>query len=158
MATVDDGPQALPTGPLPSAAPAPDGAGRRASLTAPLVTGGVVVLATVLLAVRDPHVTGSYGGCPLYALTGILVPRVRRPAGDARPGARRPGRSLVDEPAVGARRAAWSSCCGAAGSPSATQGRRVGPAPAWAAWLLMVVVVGFGVLRNVPALAPWLAP
>ena len=75
MATVDDGPQALPTGPLPSAAPAPDGAGRRASLTAPLVTGGVVVLATVLLAVRDPHVTGSYGGCPLYALTGMCAPR-----------------------------------------------------------------------------------
>ena len=67
VATVDDGPQALPTGPLPSDAPASDGAGRRASLTAPLVTGGVVVLATVLLAVRDPHVSGSYGGCPLFA-------------------------------------------------------------------------------------------
>ena len=38
------------------------------------------------------------------------------------------------------------------------QGRPVRPAPAWAAWAFLVVIVVFGVLRNVPALAPWLAP
>jgi hypothetical protein len=37
-------------------------------------------------------------------------------------------------------------------------GRRASPAPAWLAWVLLVVVVGFGVLRNLPATAPWLAP
>ena len=157
MATVDDGPQALPTGPLPSAAPAPDGAGRRASLTAPLVTGGVVVFATALLAVRDPHVTGSYGGCPLYALTGILCPAC---------GGLRATHDLAHADLAGAWSmnplwvlavpvviVLWGRWVG-----FAAQGRRMGPAPAWAAWLLMVVVVGFGVLRNLPAFAPWLAP
>jgi hypothetical protein len=157
VATVDDGPQALPTGPLPSDAPAPDGAGRRASLTAPLVTGGVVVLATALLAVRDPHVAGSYGGCPLFALTGILCPAC---------GGLRATHDLAHADLAGA----WSMnplwvlavpvvlVLWGRWVARAAQGRRARPAPAWTAWLLLVVVVGFGVLRNVPALAPWLAP
>ena len=157
MPTVDDGPQVLPTGPLPSAAPAPDGAGRRASLTAPLVTGGVVAAATVLLAVRDPHVTGSYGGCPLFALTGILCPAC---------GGLRATHDLAHADLAGA----WSMnplwvlavplvvALWGRWVARAARGRRVGPAPTWAAWLLLVVVVGFGVARNLPVLAPWLAP
>ena len=136
VATVDDGPQPQPTGPLPSDAPAPDGAGRRASLTAPARPAGPSwSRATVLLAVRDPHVTGSYGVLPAVRADRAVVPGVRRPAGDARPGARRPGRRLVDEPAVGARGARSWSRCGAAGSRARAAGSpRCGRRPAWAAW------------------------
>ncbi|GEK21139.1 DUF2752 domain-containing protein [Cellulomonas xylanilytica] len=157
MTTVDDGPQALPTGPLPSDAPASDGAGRRASLTAPLVTGGVVVLATVLLAVRDPHVEGSYGGCPSYLLLGVWCPACG-------------GLRATHDLATGDLAGAWSMnplwvlavpvvvVLWGRWVARAARGRRAAIAPTWAAWLLLVVVVGFGVLRNVPALAPWLAP
>lgn len=157
MSTVDDGPQPLPTGPLPSAAPAADGAGRRALLTAPLVTGGVVALATVLLAVRDPHVTGSYGGCPLYALTGVWCPAC---------GGLRATHDLAHADLAGAwaMNPLWVLAVPvivglwARWVARAAQGRRTGPAPTWGAWVLGVAVVGFGVLRNIPALAPWLAP
>ncbi|GEL97510.1 DUF2752 domain-containing protein [Cellulomonas terrae] len=157
MATVDDGPQVLPTGPLPSDAPAPDGAGRRASLTAPLVTGGVVVLATALLAVRDPHVTGSYGGCPLFALTGLWCPACG-------------GLRATHDLATGDLAGAWAMnplwvlavplviVLWGRWVARAAQGRRARPAPTWLAWVLLAVVVGFGVLRNVPALAPWMLP
>ncbi|WP_456788967.1 DUF2752 domain-containing protein [Cellulomonas sp. P5_C5] len=157
MSTVDDGPQVLPTGPLPSDAPASHGAGRRASLTAPLVTGGVVVLATALLAVRDPHVAGSYGVCPSFLLLGVWCPACG-------------GLRATHDLATGDLAGAWSMnplwvlavplvvvLWGRWVTRSA-RGVRAGPAPTWAAWLLLVVVVGFGVLRNVPALAPWLAP
>lgn len=143
-----------------SDARAPDGAGRRASPAPALVTGGVVALATVLLAVRDPHVGGSYGGCPLHLLTGLWCPAC---------GALRATHDL----ATGDLAGAWSMnplwvlavplvvvlwgrwvARTARGRPA----RVVPAAPAWAAWALMVVVLGFGILRNVPALAPWLAP
>ncbi|MBC7292398.1 MAG: DUF2752 domain-containing protein, partial [Actinotalea sp.] len=29
---------------------------------------------------------------------------------------------------------------------------------AWPAWVLLAVVLAFGVARNLPALGPWLAP
>ena len=116
-----------------------------------------MVLATVLLAVRDPHVTGSYGVCPLYALTGVWCPAC---------GGLRATHDLAHADLAGA----WSMnplwvlavpvvvvLWGRWVARSA-RGRRARPAPAWTAWLLLVVVVGFGVLRNVPAFAPWLAP
>jgi hypothetical protein len=40
----------------------------------PLVSAAAVAAATVALHVRDPHVTHSWGVCPLYALTGIYCP------------------------------------------------------------------------------------
>ncbi len=40
----------------------------------PLLTAGVGLGAVALLAVRDPHVEGSYGYCPVYALTGLYCP------------------------------------------------------------------------------------
>ena len=157
MSTVGDGPQSLTTGPLSSDAPAPGGAGRRASLTAPLVSGGVVLLATALLAVRDPHVAGAYGGCPVYALTGLWCPAC---------GGLRATHDLAHADLAGA----WSMnplwvlavplvvALWGRWVARAARGRAAATAPAWAAWVLLVVVVGFGVLRNVPALAPWLAP
>ncbi|WP_036527322.1 DUF2752 domain-containing protein [Nocardia sp. CNY236] len=40
----------------------------------PILTAGFGVGLGVLLHVRDPHVEGSYGVCPLYALTGWYCP------------------------------------------------------------------------------------
>ncbi|WP_245672434.1 DUF2752 domain-containing protein [Nocardia anaemiae] len=50
---------------------------RRTGLRAmgwPLVAAGVGVGAALLLHFRDPHGEGSYGICPVYALTGLYCP------------------------------------------------------------------------------------
>jgi hypothetical protein len=49
-------------------------ASRRQRLVGPLLTGGAVLATTVALHFRDPHQHGSWGLCPLYALTGIYCP------------------------------------------------------------------------------------
>ncbi|WP_433661273.1 DUF2752 domain-containing protein [Nocardia sp. CA-128927] len=40
----------------------------------PLLVAGVGIGIGVLLHVRDPHIDGSYGVCPVYALTGWWCP------------------------------------------------------------------------------------
>jgi hypothetical protein len=40
----------------------------------PFLSAAAVAAATLALHVRDPHVTHSWGVCPLYALTGIYCP------------------------------------------------------------------------------------
>ncbi|MGY4100333.1 DUF2752 domain-containing protein [Nocardia sp. R16R-3T] len=50
---------------------------RRTGLRAtgwPLVAAGLGVGAALLLHFRDPHSAGSYGVCPVYALTGFYCP------------------------------------------------------------------------------------
>jgi hypothetical protein len=56
-----------------TAAP-PDTRPRSERLRTPLLTAGSVALATLALHVRDPHVSHSWGVCPLYALTGVYCP------------------------------------------------------------------------------------
>ena len=51
----------------------PDLSSRRQRMAAPLVTAGVVTVATLALHVRDPHAGGSWGYCP-SALLGIWCP------------------------------------------------------------------------------------
>ncbi|MFC8531975.1 DUF2752 domain-containing protein [Nocardia sp. NPDC057227] len=46
----------------------------RLGVLAPLAVAGAGIGAAVLLHVRDPHVEGSYGVCPVYALTGWYCP------------------------------------------------------------------------------------
>lgn len=48
--------------------------GRWRALALPAATGVAAVAAVVLLHVRDPHVGGAYGICPLYGLAGIYCP------------------------------------------------------------------------------------
>lgn len=48
--------------------------GRAQRLAAPLGAGVVVVLATLALAVRDPHRPGSWGWCPTQVLTHLDCP------------------------------------------------------------------------------------
>lgn len=43
-------------------------------LAAPLLTGSLVGAATVAVAIRDPHVAGSWGTCPWLAVTGTFCP------------------------------------------------------------------------------------
>lgn len=49
-------------------------ASRAVRLRAPLLTAGAVGVATLALHLRDPHQSGSWGYCPLYAMTGIYCP------------------------------------------------------------------------------------
>lgn len=50
------------------------GASRAARLRDPLLFAGAVTAASIALHVRDPHVSHSWGVCPLYAATGIYCP------------------------------------------------------------------------------------
>jgi hypothetical protein len=43
-------------------------------LRGPLVSAATLTAAAVALHVRDPHVSHSWGVCPLYALTGLYCP------------------------------------------------------------------------------------
>jgi hypothetical protein len=54
-------------------APAAWPAGWR-GLALPVATAGAGAAAVVLLHVRDPHIEGSYGLCPVYALFGVYCP------------------------------------------------------------------------------------
>jgi hypothetical protein len=144
-------------GPLPARAVARVHPGAARPLRAPLVSAAVTLAATALVAVHSPYQAGSYGYCPLHALTGLWCPMCG-------------GLRATHDLAHGDLAAAWGM------NPlwvtlvplvvggwvlwlvRSAQGRpmpRVSPAARWAA---IAVVVAFGVLRNVPALAPWLAP
>jgi hypothetical protein len=56
-----------------TAAPA-DVRPRSERLRKPLLTVGSLAVATLALHLRDPHVSHSWGVCPLYALTGLYCP------------------------------------------------------------------------------------
>lgn len=45
--------------------------GEVASRWRPLAVGAVVAAGAVAVVLRDPHVPGSFGVCPVYALTGM---------------------------------------------------------------------------------------
>ncbi|MCR6689902.1 DUF2752 domain-containing protein [Cellulomonas sp.] len=114
-------------------------------------------MSTFVLAVRDPHVQGSYGVCPLFSLTGVLCPAC---------GALRATHDLAHGDLAGAWAlnplwvvlvpvlvAGWTWW-----AARAARGRRVSAPPAWSAWALLTAVVVFGVARNIPVLAPALGP
>ncbi|MFD4369237.1 DUF2752 domain-containing protein [Rhodococcus sp. NPDC058521] len=44
------------------------------SLAGPAGAAAGAVVAAAILHVRDPHVEGAYGFCPMYALTGMWCP------------------------------------------------------------------------------------
>lgn len=148
---------ATSTGPRPAPVarpvPSPQPPARRAPV---LWLSGALAGALVLLYLRDPHVPGSYGICPSLAF------------GFACPGCG--GLRATNELLHGDLAAAWSY------NPLAVlllpavvailvrwaldvRARR----PAWvptAAWIVAfaVVLLVFGILRNIPALTPYLGP
>ncbi|NLF04211.1 MAG: DUF2752 domain-containing protein [Actinomycetales bacterium] len=131
---------------------------RRRELVRVAAVGLGALAAVALVAVVDPHEPGHYPTCPTLALAGVYC---------AGCGALRAVHSLTRLDLAGAWDmnpllvlavpfvvAAWGSWAWRAWS-----GRpRRAPARAWVVWSLFAVVVGYSVLRNVPALAPWLAP
>jgi Protein of unknown function (DUF2752) len=130
---------------------------RACRLRAPLVLGGGALVAAVALALRDPHVPGSYGWCPIYALTGWFCPGC---------GALRAVHDLLHLNLSGAMAmnplmvlavpvvvALWVRWLW-----RAWRGRPVTTMSVGGAVLLGVGLLAFAVARNIPALMPWLAP
>lgn len=141
----------------PPGRPSPGGAVTSRRLGAPLVTAGVVLAATATVALRDPHAPGSYGLCPSLALLGVACPLC---------GGLRATHDLAHLDLAGAWAAnplwvalvplvvlAWAGW-----TARAARGRAAPRVPAAAGWALAAVVLLFGVLRNVPALAGPLGP
>lgn len=141
----------------PRKEPAPNEAGRWRRLRAPVLAGVVVVGATSLLAAVSPHTPGRYGTCPSLWLLGVYCPGC---------GALRATYDLVHLDLAGA----WSMnplwvlvapfvvLAALAWVRRAWQGRRLGDVSAWMWIAPLVVAIGYAVLRNLPAFAPWLAP
>lgn len=147
-----------PAGGAPGVAPARDGRPGGRALRAPLLTGAAVAAATLVLAVRDPHVRGSYGFCPLLELTGLACPLC---------GGLRATHDLAHLDLAGAwsANALWTVVAPVlvvlwlAWLVAAARGRPVrGPSPVTAGWVTLAVALAFFVTRNLPALQPVLTP
>lgn len=128
-------------------------------LRSPLVTAGVVGALTVALHFRDPHSSGSWGGCPWLALTGWYCPGCGglRAVNDLTNGDLHAAASsnlvfVVMIPVLVIWWLVWTrrSWSGKVRRPS-TQG-----AGAWIAAFTVVTLV-FGIVRNLPV-GGWLAP
>lgn len=134
--------------------------GRLERMLAPGAVALAIAAATTCVALVDPHTPGQYGVCPLLALTGLYC------AGCG-------GLRATHDLATGDLAGAWAmNPLWAVTAPllAVLLGRwavrrwRGTPRPArdrpraWPAWLFLAVVLGYSALRNVPALAPWLAP
>jgi len=132
------------------------------SVRAPAGVGALVLAATVYLAVVDPNRPGHYFGCPVLAVTGMYcagcgaLRAVHDLAHLDLAGAWGMNPLLVV--AVPALAGAWVRWLRRSWAPSelprADADRRSGRL----AWAVLAALVGFTILRNVPVLAPWLAP
>ncbi|MFJ4109275.1 DUF2752 domain-containing protein [Oerskovia enterophila] len=130
--------------------------GRWRAGVAPLVAGGVVAGATLVLALVDPH-EGGYPLCPLLALTGWACPACG-------------GLRATHDLATGDIAGAWAMnplwvvvvpflvVAWVLWLRRAWTGTRARAVPAWAGVVALVVLVGFGVARNIPAMVPFLGP
>lgn len=137
-----------------TAAPAAH-AGATAPVRRLLGFGGAVLAATALVALRDPHAAGSYGFCPLHAVTGLWCPA----CGGLR--------ATYDLAHLHLASAWGENALWVAAVPFVVVGWLVAlvrrgrglPAravPAWAQVAGLTVVLAFGILRNIPAFS-WLA-
>ncbi|MGI5186592.1 DUF2752 domain-containing protein [Promicromonospora sp. CA-289599] len=148
-------------GPIPeSSGPSTRSSARPAvpsALRAPLLTGAAVGTATLLLALRDPHVRGSYGFCPLLELTGLACPLC---------GGLRATHDLAHLDLAGAwsANALWTVTAPVvvvlwlAWLVSAARGRPVRGLSSTAGWVTLAVALAFFVARNLPGLQPYLTP
>ena len=114
-----------------------------------VVTAAVGVAATAAVALVDPHRPGHYPECPLLWATGIYCPlcgglRAVHDLTHLDLGAALDRNPLV---VLGIPFAllAWGLW-----AQRAFTGRRLGSFPTWLGWGLLVVLVGFGILRNLP--------
>lgn len=131
---------------------------RVVAVAGPLTVAAGALGAAALLGRVDPHVPGFYPTCPSYALTGLYCPGcgTLRAVHDlwhldlAGAFSMNPLAVLL-LPAVLASWVAWLV-------RAATGRPRRWLAPPWVPTTLLVVVLVYWVLRNVPPLMPYLAP
>ena len=131
---------------------------RSERLRGPLLSAATLASASVALHVRDPHVSHSWGVCPLYALTGLYCPGCGglRGVNDLTNGHVGQAASsnlllVLALPFVAVIFARWSY--------GAWTGREVRAVPAMPRAVttgLLLLAVAFTVARNVPG--SWLAP
>jgi hypothetical protein len=138
-------------------APAGPTRGVLPTLAGPLGVAALAVAAVGVVAVVDPNEAGHYPTCPFLAVTGLACPgcgslrAVHAMAhGDLGTAL---GLNLLTVLAVIPLVVIWAGWLRR--SWTGASRRTVAPAPLL--WGLLVVVVAFGVLRNLPAFA-WLAP
>lgn len=131
---------------------------RAERMRTPLVTIGGLAVATLALHVRDPHVTHSWGVCPLYAMTGVYCPGCGglRAVNDLTNGHLGAAASsnlllvlLAPVAVVLLGRWAYASWRG-------EEIQVVPPVPRWLSTVLIVLAVVFVIARNLPG--SWLAP
>ncbi|MCE1177774.1 MAG: DUF2752 domain-containing protein [Micrococcales bacterium] len=131
------------------------GRGRR--LVLPVGSLLAVLLASVVIHSHDPNDAGTYPSCPFLAITGYYCPGCGTTRawyalthGDL-------GTALARNPLLVAS-AVWLGVWWLEWAWRAWTGRpRTRMAPTWVLWGLLVIVVGFWVLRNVPGWT-WLSP
>ena len=124
---------------------------------APLAVGALVAAATAYVGGGDPSRPGHGVTCPRLALTGLACPGC---------GGLRATHDLVhlDLAAAWSMNPLWVVVAPLLGVlwglwlVRAWRGRPAPRVPAGVAWTSLAVLVLFGVLRNVPALVPWLGP
>lgn len=133
----------------------------RERLLAPVATAVAGLASFALVGLVSPYQSGHYPLCPTYALLGLYCPAC---------GGLRAGHDLAHLDLVSAWGMNplvvltvpvvlvwWSSWL-----RRAVSGRRTEPSSgrrrAWVGRAVVVLLVVFTVCRNVPALAPWLAP
>ena len=137
--------------------PTPLRAGRWHRVKAPVLLAAAVLLASVALHVRDPHRSGSWGFCPWLVLTGTQCPGCGglRAVNDLTNGdfAAAASSNLLVVAAIPVALVLWARWL-----RDSWHGvtRRVSPRRAlvWCG-VLVVLAVGFAVLRNLPA-GSWL--
>jgi hypothetical protein len=149
-------PSGVPVGGPPEPEPEHRVRGTRGA-AAPLATGAAVAAGVAYVGIVDPNRPGHFLTCPLLALTGLACPGC---------GGLRATHDLVHLDVAGA----WSmNPLWVLVAPllvglwsvwlvRAWKGRPGPSLPPSVAWTGLVVLVAFGVLRNVPGLAEWLGP
>jgi len=135
--------------------------GRAARLRTPLLAAAGLAAGTLVVALRDPHTAGSYGVCPFLLLTGMpcaacggLRATYDLAHGDVAGAWDMNPLWVLAVPVLAALwlRWTWRRWRGLPPPPGAD--RRSMRAAVAAG----VLLVGFTVVRNLPGLAPWLAP
>lgn len=135
--------------------------GLRQRLTAPVLLATVAVASFAVVGSVSPYQAGRYPLCPTYALLGVYCPACGglRAAHDLAhlDLAAAWGMNPLVVLAVPVALVGWVVWTRRA--VRAGPGRRVPDAVRRRSWVAVaVLLVVFTVLRNVPALAPWLAP
>jgi hypothetical protein len=131
---------------------------RAERMRSPLLALGGLAAATVALHLRDPHVSHSWGVCPLYALTGLYCPgcgglRGVNDLSNGHVGAAASSNLLLVllAPVVLVLLGRWVHA-----SWRGHDVRVVPPVPRWLGTGLILGTVAFTILRNLPG--SWLAP